>query len=32
MRSFIFSDRGVGRARFFGAPVDDGRVVDGGAA
>ena len=32
MRSFIFSERDVDRARFFGAPVDDGRVVDGGAA
>jgi hypothetical protein len=32
MRSFIFSDRDVGRARFFGAAVDAGRVVEGGAA
>jgi hypothetical protein len=32
MRSFIFSDSAVGRARFFGPAVDDGRVVEGGAA
>lgn len=32
MRSFIFSERDVGRARFFGEAGDAGRVVDGGAA
>ena len=32
MRSFIFSDRDVGRARFFGEAGDAGRVAAGGAA
>ena len=32
MRSFIFSDRDVGLARFFGAAGDAGRVADGGVA
>jgi hypothetical protein len=32
MRSFIFSERDVGRARFFGDAGDAGRVEDGGAA
>jgi hypothetical protein len=32
MRSFIFSESDVGRARFLGAAGDAGRVVDGGAA
>ena len=31
MRSFIFSDRDVGRARFFGAAGDAGRVAGGAA-
>jgi hypothetical protein len=32
MRSFIFSERDVGRARFFGDAGVAGRVADGGAA
>jgi hypothetical protein len=32
MRSFIFSERDVGRARFFGEAGDAGRIGDGGAA
>jgi hypothetical protein len=32
MRSFIFSERDVGRARFFGDAGDAGRVAGGGAA
>jgi hypothetical protein len=31
MRSFIFSDRDVGRARFFGEAGDAGRVAGGAA-
>jgi len=32
IRSFIFSERDVGRARFFGDADAAGRVVEGGAA
>jgi len=32
MRSFIFSERDVGRARFFGGADEAGRFSDGGAA